>query len=114
MKSKRKSREPSTLAGSGYRQGIRQADEIIAKHGVEIRADNWQQLALEWFASHEPQALTFNPEPRRQKRLLHKRRWLFARDHVGHVLRREECHRHAVAREARGDVFAWTVGQRAD
>lgn len=53
--SKRKSRGQLTPAGSGhYRQGIRQADEIIAKNGVEIRPDNWQQLALEWFAPHEP------------------------------------------------------------
>jgi len=55
MKFKRKSRKQSASAGSGYRQGIRQADAIIAKNGVEIRPDNWQQLALEWFAPHEPE-----------------------------------------------------------
>ncbi|MBI3913081.1 MAG: tetratricopeptide repeat protein [Chloroflexi bacterium] len=55
MKSKRKSREPSMPAGSGeYRQGIRQADEVITKNGIEILADNWQQLALDWFAPREP------------------------------------------------------------
>jgi tetratricopeptide (TPR) repeat protein len=55
MKSKRKSHRSSNPAGSGaYRQGIRQADEIIAKEGAEIRLDNWQQLALDWFAPHEP------------------------------------------------------------
>ncbi len=53
-KRKPKSREPSTSSGSPYRQRIRQADEILAKNEVEIRPDNWQQLALEWFASHEP------------------------------------------------------------
>ncbi len=54
MKVKRKSHEQSTSAGSGYRQGIRQADEVIAKNDVEIRPDNWQQLALDWFSPHEP------------------------------------------------------------
>jgi tetratricopeptide (TPR) repeat protein len=55
MKSKRKSHGPSVPAGSGaYRQGIRQADEVIAKNGAEIRPDNWQELALDWFAPHEP------------------------------------------------------------
>ncbi len=54
MKSKQKSREPSPPAGSGYRPGVRQADEIIAKNDVEIRPENWQQLALDWFALHEP------------------------------------------------------------
>lgn len=65
MKSKRKPRESLIPTGSGaYRQGIRQADEIIAKHVVseanpnraEIPADNWQQLALDWFAPHEPES----------------------------------------------------------
>ena len=55
MKPKRKSPDQSTPAGSGeYRQGIRQVDEIIAKNNVEIRSDNWQQLALDWFAPREP------------------------------------------------------------
>lgn len=54
MKFKRKTRQQSTPAESGYRQGVRQADEIIAKNDVEIRPDNWQQLALDWFAPHEP------------------------------------------------------------
>jgi len=52
MKFKRKTHEQSTPAG--YRQGIRQADEVIAKNDVEIRPDNWQQLALDWFSPHEP------------------------------------------------------------
>lgn len=51
--SKRKSHK-SGPAGSGYRQAIHQADEIIAKNGAELRPDNWQQIALEWFAPHEP------------------------------------------------------------
>lgn len=54
MKFKRKAHEQSTPAGSGYRQGIRQADEVIANNKVEIRPDNWQQLALDWFAPRDP------------------------------------------------------------
>jgi tetratricopeptide (TPR) repeat protein len=55
MKPKRKSRELSVPAGSGaYRQGVRQADEVIAQNDAEIRPDNWQQLVLDWFAPHEP------------------------------------------------------------
>jgi hypothetical protein len=34
---------------------VRQADEVLSRNGVEIRADNWQQLALDWFASEEPE-----------------------------------------------------------
>ena len=54
--SKRKSREHSTKAEarSGYHYWIHQADEIIAKNGAEIRLDNWQQLALDWFTPREP------------------------------------------------------------
>ena len=54
--SKRKSRESSRKAESrsGYHTWIRQADEIIAKNGAEIRFDNWQQLALDWFTPREP------------------------------------------------------------
>lgn len=54
--SKRKSRDHSTKAESqsGYSYWIRQADEILAKNGAEIRPDNWQQLALDWFTPREP------------------------------------------------------------
>ena len=54
--SKRKAREHSTKAESrsSYHYWIRQADEIIAKNGAEIRLDNWQQLALDWFTPREP------------------------------------------------------------
>ena len=51
---KRKSHNKSVPAGSPYRQALRQADEIIARNGAEIRPDNWRQLALEWFTPHEP------------------------------------------------------------
>jgi tetratricopeptide (TPR) repeat protein len=54
MKFKRKVHEQSTPTGSGYRQGIRQADEVMVRNDVEIRPDNWQQLALDWFAPYEP------------------------------------------------------------
>jgi tetratricopeptide (TPR) repeat protein len=58
MKFKGKADEPSTPA-AGYRQDIRTADEAIAQKGVEIRPDNWQQLALEWFAPQEPDRSEF-------------------------------------------------------
>jgi tetratricopeptide (TPR) repeat protein len=58
MKSKWKANEPLTPA-AGYRQAIQKADEVIAQTGAEIRSDNWQQLALEWFASLEPERSEF-------------------------------------------------------
>jgi tetratricopeptide (TPR) repeat protein len=46
--------EPGAVSGgSGYRHGIRQADDVMSKEGVEIRPDNWQQIALEWFTPSE-------------------------------------------------------------
>lgn len=44
-----------TSASSEYQHNIRQADDILAKEGVEIRLDNWQQLALDWFAPQKPE-----------------------------------------------------------
>ena len=54
--SKRKSPDHSAKveSRSGYAYWIRQADEILAKNGAEVRPDNWQQLALDWFTPHEP------------------------------------------------------------
>jgi tetratricopeptide (TPR) repeat protein len=40
---------------SEYRRNIRQADDILSKEGIEIQPDNWQQLALDWFAPQEPE-----------------------------------------------------------
>jgi tetratricopeptide (TPR) repeat protein len=54
MKSKRKSQASSIPGPPGYRQDIQKADEVIAQTGAEIRPDNWQQLAIEWFAPQEP------------------------------------------------------------
>jgi len=48
-------RAPATLTPAEYRRNIRQADEILVKESVEIRPDNWQQLALDWFSLHEPE-----------------------------------------------------------
>ena len=58
MKFKGKADERPTPA-AGYRQAIQKADEVIAQRGAEIRPDNWQQLALEWFASQEPERSEF-------------------------------------------------------
>jgi tetratricopeptide (TPR) repeat protein len=46
---------PPAGVSSEYQRNIRQADDILAKEGVEIRLDNWQQLALDWFAPQEPE-----------------------------------------------------------
>jgi len=46
---------PPVGASSEYRRNIGRADDILAKEGVEIRSDNWQQLALDWFAPQEPE-----------------------------------------------------------
>lgn len=42
-------------ASSVYQRNIRQADDLLAREGVEIRPDNWQQLALDWFVPNEPE-----------------------------------------------------------
>jgi tetratricopeptide (TPR) repeat protein len=51
---KRKSRRSLVMPRSAYRQNVRRADEVLSRNDVEIRADNWQQLALDWFMSQEP------------------------------------------------------------
>ena len=48
------SRQRSRVS-SVYQRNIRQADDILAGEGVEIRSDNWQQLALDWFVPNEPE-----------------------------------------------------------
>lgn len=52
---RKKPRRPSALPASAYRRNVRQADEVLSRNSVEIRGDNWQQLALDWFASEEPE-----------------------------------------------------------
>jgi hypothetical protein len=54
MKSKPISRASNISTGSDYRQRTREADEVLIANHVEIRSDNWQELALDWFAPHEP------------------------------------------------------------
>lgn len=54
MKSKPTSRPLITPTSSDYRQHTREADEVLAANQVEIQPDNWQQLALDWFAPDEP------------------------------------------------------------
>ena len=60
MKSKRIARDSNTSTGSDYRQHTREADKVLAANQVEIRSDNWQQLALDWFAPHEPDRADLN------------------------------------------------------
>jgi hypothetical protein len=58
MKVKGKAGAPRTPAAD-YRQDIHQADEVIAQTGAEIRPDNWQELAVAWFARQEPDRSEF-------------------------------------------------------
>ena len=53
-KRKRRKRPHRPSAVSEYRQGIRQADETISYHNIDIRPDNWQEVALYWFTPNEP------------------------------------------------------------
>jgi tetratricopeptide (TPR) repeat protein len=36
-----------------YRQALQDADQVLADEGVELGADTWQEMALEWFTSDE-------------------------------------------------------------
>jgi tetratricopeptide (TPR) repeat protein len=48
-------RPPASAADAEYRRAVQQADEVLSEDDVEIRPDNWQQVALEWFAPYEPE-----------------------------------------------------------
>jgi hypothetical protein len=56
-KDKRKSRGRSrrstrpTAADYAYRKAVREADRALAESQVEIGADNWQEVALDWFTA---------------------------------------------------------------
>ena len=54
-KRKRRKRPRRPSASSEYRQGIRQADKALSHNHIEIRPDNWQELALDWFGPDEPE-----------------------------------------------------------
>ena len=62
MKSKRKSHESSVPAGSGaYRQGLRQADEVIAKHVVSEANPNNEAQDDERIVEHYDRAFRSDP-----------------------------------------------------
>jgi tetratricopeptide (TPR) repeat protein len=48
-------RSPTARASSEYRRNIRQADDVLAKEGVDIQPDNWKRVALDWFTPEEPE-----------------------------------------------------------
>jgi len=52
---RKRTRQARSRATPAYRKNVRQADDILAKEGVDIRPDNWQQLALDWFVPDEPE-----------------------------------------------------------
>jgi tetratricopeptide (TPR) repeat protein len=54
-KRKRRQRPRRPSASSEYRQRIRQADETMALNRIDVRPDNWQEVALDCFAPHEPE-----------------------------------------------------------
>ncbi len=53
-KPRRSSRSPARSPSSEYRQAVRKADQVLSISDIEVRSDNWQQLALDWFAPDEP------------------------------------------------------------
>lgn len=53
MNKRKRPRRPP--ASSEYRQGIRQADKAISRNHIEIRPDNWQEIALDCFTPDEPE-----------------------------------------------------------
>ena len=53
-KVKKKSRRSHARPSSEYQRNVRVADEMLALSGVEVREDNWQELALDCFAPEEP------------------------------------------------------------
>jgi tetratricopeptide (TPR) repeat protein len=36
-----------------YQRAVREVDKVLAENNAEIRADNWQQVALDWFTADE-------------------------------------------------------------
>ncbi|MFQ6101499.1 MAG: hypothetical protein ACE5OS_09740 [Anaerolineae bacterium] len=54
-KRRRKPRQRSALPASEYRRAVCQADEVLSRNDVEIRPNNWQELALDWFTPDEPE-----------------------------------------------------------
>jgi tetratricopeptide (TPR) repeat protein len=46
----RRSTRPTAM-DHAYREAVREADRALAESEVEIRADNWQEVALDWFTA---------------------------------------------------------------
>ncbi len=53
-KPRRSSRPSARSSSSEYRQAVCKADQVLSINDIEIRSDNWQRLALDWFAPDEP------------------------------------------------------------
>jgi len=45
----------SSSRSSEYRGALRKADELLSRNRIEARPDNWQEVALKWFAPDEPE-----------------------------------------------------------
>lgn len=52
---KRRSRQSRTRPSSEYREKLDRADDLLEQNDIEIRPHNWQDVAVQWFAPHEPE-----------------------------------------------------------
>ena len=57
-KKKKGKHKPQSGSYAEYRQGVRRADRVLAESGAEVSPDNWQALALDWYAPEEPERST--------------------------------------------------------
>ena len=55
QRKQKRSRRPSARPSSPYQRNVQKADELLSRNDIEPRDDNWQQLALHWFAPEEPE-----------------------------------------------------------
>jgi hypothetical protein len=49
-KKRSRSKTSAVRATAEYREAVRRADQVLAMNDVQVRRDNWQVFALQWFA----------------------------------------------------------------
>jgi tetratricopeptide (TPR) repeat protein len=52
--SRKKRRRRSPTRSAAYQQALVEVDRVLQENGAEVRADNWEQLVLEWVTPVEP------------------------------------------------------------
>jgi tetratricopeptide (TPR) repeat protein len=52
---RKKPRRSRPRPSSPYQRNVRQADEALARQGIDIQEGNWQALVLEWYTPEEPE-----------------------------------------------------------